>query len=126
VAVVAAVEKVVEMRDASHEPCRTIVVLGDMLELGEHSRDMHVGLVPCLVNNQIDLVFAAGGFMRHLYEALPETMRGSYQPTSRDLAPDVVAALRPRDLVLVKGSHGSRMDRVIDAMEQHARHYEEV
>lgn len=126
VAVVGAIEKVVELRQAAAEPCRTVVVLGDMLELGEHSQEMHVGLVPCLINNQIDLVFAAGGFMRHLYEALPEAMRGAYKPTSRELAPEVVAALRPRDLVLVKGSHGSHMEQVVEAVAQNARRFEEV
>lgn len=126
VSVEAAIGKVSELRQAAQEPCRTLVVLGDMLELGEHSRDMHVGLVPCLINNQIDLVFAAGGFMRHLYDALPEAMRGSYKQTSAELAPEVAAALRPRDLVLVKGSRGSRMDRVVDAVMEHARQAEEV
>jgi UDP-N-acetylmuramoyl-tripeptide--D-alanyl-D-alanine ligase len=126
VSVEAAIGKVAQLRDAAQDPCRTLVVLGDMLELGDHSRDMHVGLVPCLINNQIDLVFAAGGFMRHLYDALPEAMRGSYQPTSAELAPQVVSALKPRDLVLVKGSRGSRMDRVVEAVIEHARQVEEV
>ncbi|MDX2095681.1 MAG: UDP-N-acetylmuramoyl-tripeptide--D-alanyl-D-alanine ligase [Alphaproteobacteria bacterium] len=112
-----AIEKIAEMRDASPSPVRTVVVLGDMLELGEHAEDLHVGLVPTLVNNQMDLVFAAGTFMEKMYQALPETMRGAYRPTSRELAPMVVEALRANDLVLVKGSHGSRMDVIVDAIE---------
>ena len=112
-----AIEKIAEMRDASMEDVRTVVVLGDMLELGEHAEDLHVGLVPTLVNNQMDLVFAAGTFMEKMYQSLPEAMRGAYKATSRELAPVVVEALRANDLVLVKGSRGSRMDVVIDAIE---------
>lgn len=112
-----AIEKVAEMRDASPQPVRTVVVLGDMLELGEQAEDLHVGLVPTLVNNQMDLVFAAGSFMEKMYQALPEGMRGAYTRTSRELAPMVVEALRMNDLVLVKGSRGSRMDVVVDAIE---------
>ncbi len=112
-----AIEKVAQMRDAAPSPVRTVVVLGDMLELGEHAQDLHVGLVPTLVNNQMDLVFAAGRFMENMYQALPEAMRGAYRPTSRELAPVVVAALRANDLVLVKGSRGSRMDLIVDAIE---------
>ncbi len=112
-----AIEKIAEMRDASKEPVRTLVVLGDMLELGEHAEDLHVGLVPTLVNNQMDLVFAAGKFMQKMYEALPEGMQGAYKPTSRELVPAVVEALRANDLVLVKGSRGSRMDVIVDAIE---------
>lgn len=117
VSVKGAIEKIAEMRDASTVRPRTLVVLGDMLELGEHAEDMHVGLIPTLVNNQMDLVFAAGKFMEKLYQALPEPMRGAYKPTSRELAPVVAGALRANDLVLVKGSRGSRMDIVVDAIE---------
>ncbi|MFZ4541041.1 MAG: UDP-N-acetylmuramoyl-tripeptide--D-alanyl-D-alanine ligase [Rickettsiales bacterium] len=112
-----AIEKIAEIRDASAEKVRTVVVLGDMLELGDHAEDLHVGLVPTLVNNQMDLVFAAGTFMEKMYHALPESMRGAYKPTSRELAPVVVEALRANDLVLVKGSRGSRMDVVVEAIE---------
>lgn len=112
-----AIEKIAEMRDASEQKVRTVVILGDMLELGEHAEDLHVGLVPTLVNNQMDLVFAAGTFMEKLYHALPESMRGAYKATSRELAPEVVAALGANDLVLVKGSRGSRMDIVVEAIE---------
>ena len=120
VSVKGAIEKVADMRKASEQKVRTIVVLGDMLELGEHAEEMHVGLVPTLVNNQMDLVFAAGSFMRQLYEALPEQMRGAYRATSRELAPVVVDALSANDLVLVKGSRGSRMDVVAQAIEENA------
>lgn len=117
VSVAGAIDKVAAIRDASPEPVRTVVVLGDMLELGEHAHDMHVGLVPSLINNQMDLVFAAGSFMQHLYMALPETMRGAYAANSRDLAPKVVEQLKAHDLVLVKGSRGSKMEVVVEAIE---------
>jgi UDP-N-acetylmuramoyl-tripeptide--D-alanyl-D-alanine ligase len=122
VSVKGAIEKVVEMREASSEPLRTVVILGDMLELGERSKDLHVGLAPTLVNNQIDLVFAAGAFMHHLFESLPDSMKGAYEATSSELAPKVVSALKARDLVLVKGSRGSRMDVVVDAIEKMESH----
>ncbi len=117
VSVAGAIEKVAAIRDASPEPVRTVVILGDMLELGEHAHDMHVGLVPSLINNQMDLVFAAGSFMQHLYMALPEAMRGAYAANSRELAPQVVEQLKPHDLVLVKGSRGSKMEVVVEAIE---------
>lgn len=120
-----AFEKLADLRDAaSHADARTVVVMGDMLELGGHSEEMHVGLVPALVNNQMGLVFAAGSFMQKMYDALPEGMKGAYRRTSTELAPVVVNALRPRDLVLVKGSRGSRMDVVVEAIEDNARRLE--
>jgi UDP-N-acetylmuramoyl-tripeptide--D-alanyl-D-alanine ligase len=68
----------------------------------------------------MDLVFAAGAFMEKLYLALPESMRGAYRKTSRELAPIVVENLRENDLVLIKGSRGSKMDIVARAIEENA------
>lgn len=120
-----AFEKLADLRDAAQlADTRTVVVMGDMLELGAHAEEMHVGLVPALVNNQMGLVFAAGTFMQKLYDALPESMQGAYRATSVELAPVVVQALRPHDLVLVKGSRGSRMDVVVEAIEENARKLE--
>lgn len=116
----AAFEKMDEI--ATHEVVRPrlLAVLGDMLELGDDSKELHVGLVPTLVNNHIDLVFAAGTMMRHLYDALPEEMQGDYDETAIGLAPKVVERLKENDLVLVKGSHGSRMDEVVSAIRDNA------
>lgn len=121
-----AFDKVSEIRAASKPPVRTLVVLGDMLELGESSQELHVGLVPSLINNQIDLVFAAGSFMRHLYDALPEAMQGAYDPTAGGLAPKVSGAIKPRDIVLVKGSHGMHMNEVVHAIEETSETFERM
>jgi UDP-N-acetylmuramoyl-tripeptide--D-alanyl-D-alanine ligase len=116
----AGISKIAELKRAAQKEARTVIVLGDMLELGESAEEMHVGLMPAIINNQMDLVFAAGTFMQKLYDALPDTMKGAYRPTSRELAPVVVEQLRPHDLVLVKGSRGSRMDVVVDAIKENA------
>ncbi len=96
---------------------RHIAVLGDMLELGETSADLHVGLRHNLTAAGTDLVFACGPMMGRLYESLPTAMRGGYAADSRALAPMVAAAVRPGDAVMVKGSYGSRMDTVVTALE---------
>jgi UDP-N-acetylmuramoyl-tripeptide--D-alanyl-D-alanine ligase len=94
---------------------RRIAVLGDMLELGEASASEHKGLAPD-VAAQADLLFACGPEMRRLYDAVPAAMRAAHTATSADLAPLVAAALRPGDAVLVKGSLGSRMAKIIAAL----------
>lgn len=122
----AAFEKLYALRESDRKKPkrRTVAVLGDMLELGERAHDLHVGLVPSLVNNQIDLVFAAGTFMKDMYEALPEHMQGDYDLTAADLGPKVAKHLRDRDLVLVKGSRGSRMEEVIESIRKSNPHKE--
>jgi UDP-N-acetylmuramoyl-tripeptide--D-alanyl-D-alanine ligase len=54
--------------------------------------------------------------MKALWEALPAKTRGHYAETSTELAPEMMRALKTGDVVLVKGSFGSRMSVVIDAL----------
>jgi UDP-N-acetylmuramoyl-tripeptide--D-alanyl-D-alanine ligase len=95
---------------------RRIAVLGDMLELGEASPELHRSLADVLVEHGIDQVFAAGKMMHHMYEALPVERRGGRADTSEQLAPMVAATVRSGDIVMIKGSLGSRMRRIVDVL----------
>ena len=95
---------------------RRIAVLGDMLELGAEGKALHAGLAAPLEKDGIDLVFTCGPLMAALDEALPAARRGGHAADSQALAPLVVEALQPGDVVLVKGSLGSRMAVVVEAL----------
>ena len=47
---------------------------------------------------------------------LPAARRGAWAETSAQIAPQLAAALKPGDTVLVKGSNGSKMAVIIDAL----------
>ncbi len=100
---------------------RRIAVLGDMLELGGESTALHAALAPPVEDARADLVFACGRDMRALFEALPTSRRGAWGPTSSDIAPEVVRSSRAGDVILVKGSLGSRMAVVLDALRSAGR-----
>jgi UDP-N-acetylmuramoyl-tripeptide--D-alanyl-D-alanine ligase len=93
---------------------RKIAVLGDMLEMGQG--DHHAALAVPVVAAKTDLVFAAGREMKALWDALPKPQRGGYADNSAALAPELLAALKPGDTVLVKGSFGSKMAIIVDAL----------
>ena len=95
---------------------RRIAALGDMLELGPDERAYHAGLAEPLGKAGVDLVFAAGPRMKALIEALPESRRGGYAESADALIPMIAGAVRAGDVVLVKGSNGSRMSRVVAAL----------
>ncbi|MCS0497497.1 UDP-N-acetylmuramoylalanyl-D-glutamyl-2,6-diaminopimelate--D-alanyl-D-alanine ligase [Ancylobacter sp. MQZ15Z-1] len=86
---------------------RRIAVLGDMLELGPSGEAMHRELAPSAAG--ADLVFCAGSQMRALWEALPENRREAWAPDAQALLPLVADRLRGGDVLMVKGSNGSRM-----------------
>ncbi|MFN0264297.1 UDP-N-acetylmuramoylalanyl-D-glutamyl-2,6-diaminopimelate--D-alanyl-D-alanine ligase [Tepidamorphus sp. 3E244] len=95
---------------------RRIAVLGDMLELGDSSRDLHAQVAKEINRVGLDLVFACGSNMAALYEALPPERQGGYAGAAEDLKDSVVGAVRPGDAVMVKGSLGSRMGPIVEAL----------
>ena len=99
---------------ATQPAARRIAVLGDMLELGDDAPAMHAGLAPDAA--AADLVFACGPEMRRMFDALPPAKRGAHAADSAALAPIVAEAVRPGDVILVKGSLGSRMAAIVRAL----------
>ena len=95
---------------------RRVVVLTDMLELGEQSRDLHEGLAGPIDAAGLDLVHAAGPEMRWLYDALPVSRRGVWRPTAAELAAEAALLVAPGDIVMVKGSNGSKASLVAKAL----------
>jgi UDP-N-acetylmuramoyl-tripeptide--D-alanyl-D-alanine ligase len=95
---------------------RRIAVLGDMLELGQQADTLHAGLARAIAAAKTDLVFLCGSHMRALWAIIPSAQRGAYAATSAELAPELVSRLRAGDVVLVKGSLGSRMAVIIEAL----------
>ena len=95
---------------------RRSAALGDMLELGEASTSLHAGLAEAVVERGIDIVFTAGPLMLSLHEALPSALRGLHAATADALAPLLAEALKSGDVVMIKGSAGSRMGRVVQAL----------
>lgn len=95
---------------------RRIAILGDMLELGKDSGKMHADLALPLKAANVDLVYTCGKDMKKLYENLPANQRGEHKETSDDLAQIVPDVLTPGDVVMVKGSLGSKMGLVVEAL----------
>ncbi|MEA2782370.1 MAG: UDP-N-acetylmuramoyl-tripeptide--D-alanyl-D-alanine ligase, partial [Rhodospirillaceae bacterium] len=95
---------------------RRIAVLGDMRELGAAAPQLHAELADSLALAGVDLALTCGPLMAMLHEALSRERRGAHAPDAQALVPAVLAAVRPGDVVLVKGSLGSRMAPIVEAL----------
>jgi UDP-N-acetylmuramoyl-tripeptide--D-alanyl-D-alanine ligase len=96
---------------------RRIAVLGDMLELGPTSPALHRGLNEAIKANHIDLVYCCGPLMRNLWDALSTGKRGGYADSSAALEAQAVAVIREGDAIMIKGSLGSKMKTIVNALE---------
>jgi UDP-N-acetylmuramoyl-tripeptide--D-alanyl-D-alanine ligase len=99
---------------------RRIAVLGDMLEMGPEGPSLHAALAQNIEAAGVDLVFANGPQMGALWEALTTSRRGAYGKSSAEIAPRLLEAVQAGDIVLVKGSLGSRMSVIVDALKSRA------
>jgi len=100
---------------------RRIAVLGDMLELGSDAAALHRALAEAIAAANVDTVYCAGPLMRELWDALPAALRGGYADSAEQLEPEVLAAVRAGDAIMVKGSNGSRMGPIVKALSERFR-----
>ena len=95
---------------------RRVAVLGEMLELGRNGPELHRELAEVVMASGADLVFAAGPLMQNLVEVLPPDLRGGYAATAAELEDTVLGAVRAGDVVMVKGSKGILVSRIVKAL----------
>jgi UDP-N-acetylmuramoyl-tripeptide--D-alanyl-D-alanine ligase len=105
---------------------RRIAVLGDMLELGPEAAALHAELADAVRGNAVDLVYCAGPLMKSLWDALPSERRGGYAESSAALESDILGAVTAGDAVMVKGSLGSRMSPIVNALKRRAMQAEQA
>lgn len=97
-------------------PGRRVAILGDMLELGSKEADMHASFAEHPSMDSVAVVHCAGPLMRNLHDALPPEKRGRWCSDAELLADKAHALAGPGDVVLVKGSKGSRISLVAAAI----------
>ena len=97
---------------------RVIVVLGDMLELGAITDDTHREVGRAVAALPADEFVGVGRAMQAAVEAAKEAglTEARHLMTFEDTVAHLLKRLTAGDLVLVKGSRGMRMERVVDAL----------
>ena len=100
---------------------RRIAVLGDMRELGPGAEAMHEALRDTLLDNEVDLLFAAGPLSHALFRSMPPEARGLWAETAAAIQGALADTIRAGDVVMVKGSNGSRMGPLVAALKERFR-----
>ena len=99
-------------------PGRRIAVLGDMLELGEAEGRLHADLIGPVTESEADLVYCVGERMHELWDLLPKHLRGAYSEEAASLRPLLLEDVRPGDVIMIKGSLGTRMGPLVEALKR--------
>ena len=96
---------------------RRVAVVGDMLELGENAADLHKGLSQAIEEAGVDSVYACGPFMKLMFDSLPAGRRAAWFETSKQLESQLLDEVRSGDVMMIKGSLGSKMGPLVTALQ---------
>lgn len=99
---------------------RRVAILGEMLELGPDAAAYHGALAPMIRDHGIDRVHAVGGLYTDFWQALPPSVRGYHADHIDQLHACLRDTLRDGDIILLKGSHGSDLHRLVDRLKADA------
>ncbi|AKR56349.1 hypothetical protein XM25_11185 [Devosia sp. H5989] len=92
---------------------RKVLVLGDMLELGEKGPALHAALKDAVLASGADAVYLVGSSMAALADALGPQAVTDHKFTTDEIAQSVLAGLAYGDAVMVKGSNGVRLSGLV-------------
>jgi len=92
---------------------RKVLVLGDMLELGEQGPALHVALRDAVLATGAEAVYLVGPNMAHLADVLDPQVVAGHAFTTDDIAQSVLADLAYGDAVMIKGSNGVRLSGLV-------------
>ncbi|MFZ0820392.1 MAG: UDP-N-acetylmuramoyl-tripeptide--D-alanyl-D-alanine ligase [Candidatus Acidiferrales bacterium] len=120
----AAMASVTDLLAATPGHRRRILAAGEMLELGSTSAELHREAGRNAAAKKLDYILGVRGDAAEFIKAaitagVPES-HARYFPNSQDAGEFLAGIVQKGDLILVKGSRGVRMERVIEAIR--ARH----
>ncbi len=100
---------------------RRIAVLGGMRELGARSAELHADLAGPLEAGQVDYAILVGAEMAPLADALDGSMAYAHVPDTASAITLLTTDMRAGDAILVKGSNGIGLSRLVAALGERAR-----
>lgn len=101
----------------SHFKTRKIAVLGDVLELGQYSEEIHRQIGKLVINNQIDVIICTGASAKYIYEEAKKKIAQSfYFKDNKEVLAFLKKYLKANDTILIKASHGMNFLEIVNGM----------
>lgn len=97
---------------------KKVLVLGDMLELGEHGPALHQSLKDAVLATGATQVFLVGRAIESLADSLDQQLVGGRARRIEDLMEPILSSLAHGDAVMVKGSKGVRLASLVEQIKQ--------
>jgi UDP-N-acetylmuramoyl-tripeptide--D-alanyl-D-alanine ligase len=112
----ASLSAAVDVLNACKAP-RRVMIVGDMLELGEKAEELHARLGRELAARRVDLIIGVGSLGARFAQSAQEAGKDTrLSDTPAELVPQLGEIIRPGDLVLLKGSRAMGMETLVEPL----------
>ncbi len=92
---------------------KKILVLGDMLELGEQAKKLHEDLAPIILSVRADKIYLVGDNMRFLANKISPTKAACHAKNIINIEEKILNSLDFGDVIMVKGSNGIMLSNLV-------------
>ena len=89
-----------------------ILILGDMLELGKHSRHLHKNLSKSINNTDIDKVYIYGKYVKYVFDGLRSSKKGLILRNFNEIVNLIKYKINNNDYLMIKGSNSTGLNKL--------------
>jgi len=95
------------------------LLLGDMLELGNHSKKLHESIAPIVNKTKIDKVFVKGDKVNHIFKKLIKSKKGKILRNKSEIVKLITNDLDNNDYLMIKASNATGFNKIVLDMKGH-------
>jgi len=95
-----------------------ILIIGDMLELGVHSKKHHKLISNVINNTDINKVYVYGNFVKETFKNLKNNKKGKILKNKEDIKKIFIENIKNKDLVMIKGSNASGLFKITQSLKK--------
>ena len=92
---------------------KKILLLGDMLELGKHSKRLHDEIPDIINKSRINKVYVYGNYMKRVFNKIKTQKQGKILKSKIDVENLIKFEIDNKDYLMVKGSNSTGLNRII-------------
>lgn len=87
---------------------RKIVVLGDVFDLGDKSKETHICIGKYLLDKNIDLILLSGDNMKYTHNIIKDNVNSKYFKNKNDILEYIIKNIKKGDIIYFKASNGMK------------------
>ena len=92
---------------------KKIMLLGDMLELGKFSEELHQNVSSFINNSDVDKVYVFGKYIRKAFNKIKTQKKGRVLKSIKDVEDFINLEIKDKDYLMVKGSNSTGLNKLI-------------